>query len=138
MTQNEGQTMMAMHVLVLIPAVLWGMLVGHIAGGWIGRLLTTGAGVAGGEIGGAIVGGLMTGGMILAAMNRVSHRPQTLAWRITLILLGGLVVGGCWGLIGGGLGALIEIGNVISAPGAILMVIGILGALSALRMLVKK
>jgi hypothetical protein len=123
---------------MLIPAVLWGMLIGHVAGGWMSRLLTAGVSTTTGEMGGAVAGGFMTGLMLMTAVYRMSNRPMTWAWRITAVLLGGLLLGGSWGLIGGGLGTLIETGNLVSGPGVILMIIGALGALSALRMFVKK
>ncbi len=77
----------------------------------------------------------MSGGMILTAINRMAGRPQTIGWKITLLLLGGLLVGGGWGLIGGGLVTLIAIGNLIGIPGVILMITGSLGLLSAIRRL---
>ncbi|MBA3534272.1 MAG: hypothetical protein H0T73_20315 [Ardenticatenales bacterium] len=85
----------------------WGGTVGKLVGGWVGTLLRGEAGLAGGSTAGALAGSILTGLMGLAAMRVATSRNLGIAWRFVAVLVGGLVVGGLWGLMGGVAGALL-------------------------------
>ena len=121
--------------ICVFVSLLLGGVTGRLAGGWIGGLLSNGSSIPRGATAGMLVGSVAAGMMISVALAVATEKGYGSAWRVIAVLLGGLVVGSTWGLVGGAVGILTlgkPLGSVLVTVAVSVLILFVLGMLAVL------